>query len=341
MAERRYNVAVVGCTGVVGETLLSILAERDFPVAEIYPLASARSAGGQVEFKGRPVQVMDLAEFDFAQADLALFSAGGEVSAEYAPQAAAAGCIVVDNTSYFRMDPEVPLIVPEVNPEAAAGYRTRKVVANPNCSTIQMVLVLKPIAEAAGLRRVVVSSYQATSGSGKAAIEELARQTRALFNQEEVEKKVYSKQIAFNCLPLIGDVQDDGYTKEEIKMVKETRKILADPELRLLATAVRVPVFYGHSEAIMVETEERFSPAEARTLLQESPGIEVLDEPEADRYPTPFEITGTDPVYVGRIRVDPSQENSLNLWVVADNVRKGAALNTVQIAELLIREYGV
>lgn len=334
---RDWRVAVVGATGAVGETVLAILAERDFPVAEVHALASERSAGEFVDFGGRQVRVTDVAEFDFASVDLALFAAGGGVAAEQAPRAVEAGCWVVDNSSHFRLDPQVPLVVPEVNPEALRGFEQGGLVANPNCSTIQMVAALKPLADAAGLAHVNVATYQAVSGSGSEGVEELAAQTRGLFNQQPVEPSVYPRTIAFNCLPHIDAFQDNGYTGEEMKMIRETQKILDSPELGVNATTVRVPVFYGHAEAVTVETERPLSAQEARRFLAEAPGVEVMDDPVAEVYPTPFETAGTDPVYVGRLREDLSRANSLNLWVVADNIRKGAALNAVQIAEHLYR----
>ncbi|RMD79533.1 MAG: aspartate-semialdehyde dehydrogenase [Gammaproteobacteria bacterium] len=339
MSERSYDVAVVGATGAVGETMLEVLAERDFPVGELYPLASARSAGAEVTFKGRRLRVQDLATFDFAKVQIALFSAGGAVSAEHAPRAAAAGAVVIDNTSHFRYEPDVPLVVPEVNPHAAAGWRQRGIIANPNCSTIQMVVALKPLHDAAGIERINVCTYQAVSGTGKAAIEELATQTAQLLNGKPIEPRVYPKQIAFNCLPHIDVFLDNGYTKEEMKMVWETQKILEDPSIRVNPTAVRVPVFYGHSEAVHIETREKLGAEEARRLLEQAPGVVVLDRREPGGYPTAVtEAAGKDPVFVGRIREDLSHPRGLDLWIVADNVRKGAALNSVQIAELLVRE---
>ncbi len=337
--QKTYNVAVVGATGAVGTEMLRILEERDFPVAEVRPLASARSAGSTVRFRGDAVKVQELTPESFGGIDIALFSAGGSVSARFAPAAVEAGAVVVDNTSHFRMEPDVPLVVPEVNPHAIAGYRERGIIANPNCSTIQMVVVLKPLHDAARVRRVVVSTYQAVSGTGKRAIEELERQTRELLNFRQPTREVYPHTIAFNCLPHIDVFLDNGYTKEEMKMVNETRKILEDPSVRVTATAVRVPVFYGHSEAVNVELERPLSAAEARSLLERAPGVVVVDDPEEARYPLAQDAAGKDPVFVGRIREDPSVDHGLDLWVVADNVRKGAALNAVQIAEILVREY--
>ena len=337
---RRFNVAVVGSTGAVGETMLSILAERDFPVDKVYPLASGRSAGKTVVFKGKVLTVADTAGFDFSQVDIGLFSAGASVSAQYAPKAAAAGCVVIDNTSQFRYDEDIPLVVPEVNPQAIGGYRSRGIIANPNCSTIQMVVALKPIQDAVGLERINVATYQAVSGTGKEAIEELAQQTAQLLNGRPVEPHVYPRQIAFNVLPQIDVFLDNGYTKEEMKMVWETRKIMGDPDLQVNPTAVRVPVFYGHSEAIHIETREKISAERARSLLKDFPGVAVIDECKDGGYPTAVtEAAGSDSVFVGRIREDISHPRGLDLWVVSDNVRKGAALNSIQIAERLIREY--
>ncbi len=337
---RPYNVAVVGATGAVGEAMLDILAERDFPAARVDALASQRSAGTEVAFGQRSLEVQDLAQFDFADTDIALFSAGGSISAEHAPRAAAAGAVVIDNTSHFRNDPDIPLVVPEVNAHAIAGYTQRGIIANPNCSTIQMVVALKPLDDAAGLERVNVATYQAVSGTGKEAVDELAQQTANLMNGRPIEPSVYPKQIAFNALPHLDSFQDNGYTREEMKMVWETRKILERDGLAVNPTTVRIPVFYGHSEAVHIETEHKLSADAARELLQESEGIEVLDRREAGGYPTAVtEASGTDPVYVGRIREDISHARGLDLWVVADNLRKGAALNSVQIAERLIKEY--
>ncbi len=337
---KTYDVAVVGATGAVGEVMLSILAERDFPVGNVYPLASARSAGGTVRFKDRDLVIQDLADFDFSQAQIGLFSAGGSISAEHAPRAAAAGCVVVDNTSHFRYDDDIPLVVPEVNPHAIAGYKTRGIIANPNCSTIQMLVALKPLHDAAGIERINVATYQAVSGSGKPAIDELTRQTTRWMEGGDLECEVYPKPIAFNCLPHIDDFQQNGYTKEEMKMVWETVKILEDDSVRVNPTAVRVPVVYGHSEAVHIETREKLTAERATELLRNAPGVTVLDDRTPGGYPTALtEGAGTDPVYVGRIREDISHPRGLDLWVVADNVRKGAALNSVQIAELLIRDH--
>ncbi|MHB1099857.1 MAG: aspartate-semialdehyde dehydrogenase [Burkholderiales bacterium] len=337
---KKYDVAVLGATGAVGETMLSILEERKFPVGEIYPLASSRSAGSKVRFNGRDVTVLDVADFDFSKAKIGLFSAGGSVSAEYAPRAAAAGCVVIDNTAHFRYEDDIPLVVPEVNPHAISRYKNRGIIANPNCSTIQMLVALKPIHDAVGIERINVATYQAVSGTGKEAIEELANQTTALFSHKDVVCEVYPKRIAFNVLPHIDVFLDNGYTKEEMKMVWETRKIMEDDSIRVNPTAVRVPVFYGHSEAIHIETRKKISAGEATELLKKSPGIVVMDERKPGGYPTPaIDAAGRDPVFVGRIREDISHPMGLDLWVVSDNVRKGAALNSVQIAEILIEKY--
>ena len=335
-----YDVCIVGATGAVGETIVKVLEELDFPVGNLYPLASSRSAGKKMAFKGSYYEILDLETFDFSRAQIGLFSAGASISAEYAPKAAAAGCVVVDNTSEFRMDPDVPLVVPEVNPHAVAGYTKKGIIANPNCSTIQMMVALEPIRRAVGLERINVATYQAVSGSGKEAIEELATQTANLLNMKEVKCDVYPKQIAFNCLPHIDVFMDNGYTKEEMKMVNETKKIMEDDSILVNPTAVRVPVFYGHSEAVHIETKEKITAEEATKLLSEFDGIEVLDERNDGGYPTAVtEAADTNPVYVGRIREDISHPRGLNMWVVADNVRKGAATNTVQIAQLLIEKY--
>ncbi len=338
---KKYNVAVVGATGAVGETMLQILEQRNFPVDQIFPLASSRSAGSTVTFRGQEIVVQDLATFDFSQTPIGLFSAGGDVSAIYAPKAAAAGCVVIDNTAHFRYDDDIPLVVPEVNPHRIADYKTRGIIANPNCSTIQMLVALKPIQDAVGIARINVATYQAVSGTGKDAIEELARQSAELLSgHAPVESHVYPKQIAFNVLPHIDVFLDNGYTKEEMKMVWETKKIMEDNSIEVNPTAVRVPVFYGHSEAVHIETRQKITADEARALLEKAPGIVVYDDRKPGGYPTPaLEAVGTDPTFVGRIREDISHPNGLNLWVVSDNVRKGAALNSVQIAEILIEKY--
>jgi len=337
---KQYDVAVVGATGAVGETILKVLQERNFPVRNLYPLASSRSAGKKVSFNGEWVEVLDLETFDFSQAQIGLFSPGASVSRIYAPKAAEAGCVVVDNTSEFRYEEDIPLVVPEVNPGAVAGYTQRGIIANPNCSTIQMLVALKPIYDAVGIRRINVATYQAVSGSGKEAIDELATQTANLLNMKPVESKVYPKQIAFNVIPQIDVFMDNGYTKEEMKMVWETKKIMGDDQIQVNPTTVRVPVFYGHSEAVHIETDRKITASEAKQLFVEAEGIVLIDEQVDGGYPTAVtDAADTDPVYVGRVREDISTENGLNLWVVADNVRKGAATNTVQIAELLIRDY--
>ena len=338
MTTKNFRVAIVGATGAVGETLIEILAERNFPVSELVPLASERSAGGKVQFNGAHLTVRDLATFDFAGVDIAFFSAGGKVSAEHAPRAAAVGAIVIDNTSQFRYDDDVPLVVAEVNPHAMKN-RPRGIVANPNCSTMQLLAVLAPIHRAVGIERIVVATYQSVSGAGRSGLEELGRQTAQLLNFQKTEQKKFPVQIAFNLIPQIDDFQDNGYTKEEMKVVWESRKILEAPDLRVAATAVRVPVFYGHSEAVTIETRDKMTPEQARALLKKAPGVEVVDQRKAGGYPTPVtHAAGKDPVYVGRIREDLSHDRGLMLWIVADNIRKGAALNAVQLAELFAAE---
>ena len=337
---KAVDVAVVGATGAVGEAMIEILEQRNFPVRKLYPLASSRSAGKTIRFQGKSIQIEDLAEFDFSQVQIGLFSAGGSVSAEYAPVAAAAGCIVVDNTSHFRRDDDIPLVVPEVNPHAIGQYTQRGIIANPNCSTIQMLVALKPIYDAVGIERINVATYQAVSGTGKEAIEELAKQTAQLLNGKAIETEVYPKQIAFNALPHIDTFQDNGYTREEMKMVWETQKIFEDETIVVNPTCVRIPVFFGHSEAVHIETRDKITAEQARELLQAAPGVTVLDAHEDGGYPTAVtESAGQDPVFVGRIREDISHPRGLNLWIVADNVRKGAALNSVQIAEYLVSDY--
>jgi aspartate-semialdehyde dehydrogenase len=316
------------------------LHQRQFPVGKVYALASERSAGSRVSFGNKSLVVEDLATFDFSKVQVGLFSPGASVSAEYAPKAAAAGCVVVDNTSQFRYEKDIPLVVPEVNPDAVADYKKRGIIANPNCSTIQMMVALKPIYDAVGITRINVCTYQAVSGSGKPAMDELAKQTADLLNGRPVEASVYPKQIAFNVLPHIDVFQENGYTKEEMKMVWETRKIMGDDSIQVNPTAVRVPVFFGHSEAIHIETRDKITAEKATELLKTAPGIVVLDDRNDGGYPTAVtEASGNDPVYVSRIREDISHEKGLNLWVVADNVRKGAALNSVQIAEVLVDKY--
>ncbi len=337
---KTFDVAVVGATGAVGETMLSILAERNFPVGKVYALASSRSVGKRVEFGDKMLVVSDLAEFDFSKVQIGLFSAGASLSEKYAPIAAAAGCVVIDNTSQFRYDEEIPLVVPEVNPHAIAGYKKHGIIANPNCSTIQMLVALKPIYDAVGITRINVATYQAVSGTGKEAISELANQTAALLNGQPAKCEVYPKQIAFNALPQIDVFMDNGYTKEEMKMVWETRKIFEDEAIMVNPTAVRVPVFYGHSEAVHIETRDKISVERVFELLSAADGVTVLDEHKDGGYPTAVtEGVNSDPVYVGRIREDISHEKGVDMWVVSDNVRKGAALNSVQIAEILIKEY--
>ena len=338
---KEYDVAVVGATGAVGETMLSILEQRNFPIRNIYPLASERSAGKKIQFRGRNVTIQNLAEFDFSQVQIGLFSAGGSISEEFAPKAAEAGCVVIDNTSHFRQAENVPLVIPEVNAERIADYRNRGIIANPNCSTIQMVVALKPLHDFATLERINVATYQAVSGSGASAIRELADQSARLLNGQEIQKpEAYPKQIAFNALPHIDVFLDNGYTKEEMKMVWETQKILGEPDIRINPTAARVPVFFGHSEAVHIETRDKLTAAKATELLRAAPGVSVLDTREAGGYATAVtEAANTDDVYVSRIREDISHDNGLDFWVVADNVRKGAALNSVQIAEKLIETY--
>lgn len=337
---KTYDVAVVGATGAVGETMISILEERNFPVGKVYALASERSAGKRIPFKGGSLVVEDLATFDFSKVQIGLFSPGASVSAEYAPKAAAAGCVVIDNTSQFRYDDDIPLVVPEVNPEKVADYKNRGIIANPNCSTIQMLVALKPIYDAVGITRINVATYQAVSGTGKEAIEELATQTANLLNTKPVKASVYPKQIAFNVLPQIDVFMDNGYTKEEMKMVWETRKIMGDESILVNPTAARVPVFFGHSEAVHIETKQKISAEQVRELLASAPGVTLVDERINGGYPTAVtESSGNDDVFVGRIREDISHPMGIDLWVVGDNVRKGAALNSVQIAEVLIRDY--
>ncbi|MDH5823447.1 aspartate-semialdehyde dehydrogenase [Luteimonas sp. RD2P54] len=335
---RRFKVAVVGATGAVGEAMLSILAERKFPVSELVALASERSAGGSVDWGNDEVLVRDLAGFDPAGVEIALFSAGGSVSKEYAPKFAAAGAVVIDNSSAFRYDDEVPLVVSEVNPEAAKR-RPRGIIANPNCSTMQMLVALAPIHREAGIVRINVATYQSVSGAGRAAMEELGRQTGALLNFQDADPQRFPVQIAFNLIPQIDEFMDNGFTREEMKLVWETRKILGDASIQVNPTAVRVPVFYGHSEAVHIETRDKIGAARARELLAAAPGVEVVDDPVAGGYPTPVtHASGRDAVYVGRIREDISHPRGLDLWIVSDNIRKGAALNAVQIAELVAAE---
>ena len=335
---QEFNVVVLGASGAVGQTMIEILEERNFPVANLYPLASSRSAGETVSFNGKQVEILDVDTFDWSTAQIGFFSAGGDVSAKWAPIAAEHGCVVIDNTSHFRYDIDVPLVVPEVNPQAIADFRNRNIIANPNCSTIQMLVALKPIYDAFGISRINVATYQSVSGSGKQAIEELAGQTAKLLQGLPAENKVYPKQIAFNVLPQIDVFMDNGYTKEEMKMVWETQKIFGDHDIVVNPTAVRVPVFYGHSEAVHLETRQPVEAEEVKAVLRDAEGI-VLFENDED-YPTVVtDSAGTDPVFVGRVRKDISHDYGINLWVTADNIRKGAALNSVQIAEGLIRDY--
>ncbi len=332
---RKFSVAVAGATGAVGNQMIACLEERDFPVGNIRLLASDRSRGRTLKFKGKdhPVEVMD--ENSFKGVEIALFSAGGGTSQRFAPIAAAAGAVVVDNSSAWRMDPDVPLVVPEVNPHAVAGYTKKGIIANPNCSTIQMVVALCPIHKKAGIKRIVVSTYQAVSGTGQKAIVELTEQMKAWAAGAPMEHKVYPHRIAFNCLPHIDVFGANGYTKEEMKMVNETRKILEDHDIAVTATTVRVPVFYSHSESVNIETREKITPAEVRKLLATAPGVKVVDDPQNAVYPLAIDAAGQDLTYVGRIREDESIDNGINMWVVADNIRKGAATNAVQIAEIL------
>ncbi len=334
-----YKVAVVGATGAVGREILTTLSEREFPADDVVALASERSVGTRVSFgEDEELKVQELSTFDFKGSEIVLSSPGAKISAEHAPRAARAGAVVIDNTSHFRMDPDVPLVVPEVNPDAIAGYERRHIIANPNCSTIQMVVALKPLHDLARIKRVVVATYQAVSGSGKAAMDELFNQTRGVFVNQTAKPQVFPKQIAFNAIPHCDVFMEDGSTKEEWKMMVETKKIL-DPAIKLSATCVRVPVFIGHAEAINVEFESPISEEEAREALREAPGITLIDHRYDEGYVTPAECAGEDPVFVSRVRTDPTVENGLSLWVVADNLRKGAALNAVQIAEHLVADY--
>ena len=333
-----FRVAVLGATGLVGQQMIEILQQRDFPVAQLYPLASARSVGATVSFKGEDVEVIDAETFDWSEADIGFFSAGGEISKVFAPKAAEAGCVVIDNTSEFRYQPDIPLVGPEVNGWALADFRNRNIIANPNCSTIQMMVALKPLHDAVGIERINVATYQSVSGAGKEAMEELAKQTAELLNAKEPTVSQFSRQIAFNCIPQIDVFQDNDYTKEEMKMVWETQKILNDQSIRVNPTAVRVPVFFGHAEAIHIETRQPITAEYAKDLLREAPGVTLCE----DRQDFPTQVgdaAGKDDVFVGRIREDISHPQGLNLWVVSDNIRKGAATNSIQIAELLIKEY--
>lgn len=334
----KLKVAVLGATGLVGKQILEILEQRDFPIEKLTPLASQRSAGTEIEFKGEQIEVLDAETFDWSQADLAFFSAGGAISERYAQQAADEGCVVIDNTSFFRYEPDIPLVVPEVNGEILADFRTRNIIANPNCSTIQMVVALKPIYDAFGIERINVATYQSVSGAGASGVEALAAQTAALLNGKPVEGDTFSRQIAFNCIPQIDSFLENDYTKEEMKMVWETQKIFADTEIGVNATAVRVPVFFGHAEAIHLELKQPADAESVKSLLRETPSVVLLENNED--FPTQVgEATGSDAVYVGRVREDISHPRGMNLWVVADNVRKGAATNSVQIAEYLVQHF--
>jgi len=339
MAKRSYAVAVAGATGAVGLEMIKTLEQRQFPVKSLKLLASERSVGRELNFRGEKIKVEKLNHDSFKGIEIALFSAGAARSLEFAPAAAAAGAVVIDNSSAFRMDPDVPLVVPEVNPHAIAQYKNKGIIANPNCSTIQMVVVLKPIHDVAKIKRVVVSTYQSVSGTGLKAIDELLQQTKAILNSQEVTKKVYPHQIAFNCLPHIDSFLDNGYTKEEMKMVNETQKIMEDPQIRVTATTVRVPVLYAHSESVNIETEKKITPQEVREILAKAPGVVVVDNPRQNEYPLAIYAAGRDETFVGRIREDESIAKGINMWIVADNIRKGAALNAVQIAEILIAQY--
>ena len=331
------KVAIVGATGNVGREMLDILVERDFPIDEVFALASSRSKGDAVQFGNKELIVEDLSEFDFSNADIALFSAGGKISGEFAPLAAEKNCVVIDNSSRFRMDPDVPLIVPEVNREAIANYEKTKIIANPNCSTIQMVVALKPLHDLVTIKRVVVSSYQSTSGAVKAAMDELFEQIKGIYSNNLIEPKIFQKQISFNVIPQIGPFVSSGYTEEEEKMINETKKIL-DNDIKVSATCVRVPTFIGHAESVNIEFENYISSEEASKVLAEAPGC-LVDLDDKESYATPIDCAGNDHTYISRIRNDDSVENGLNLWVVSDNLRKGAALNTIQIAEILEKNY--
>ncbi len=336
---KEVNVAVVGATGAVGNEMVKVLEERRFPVNEIRLLASKRSVGKKISFNGNEVKVEELTEDSFKGVQISLFSAGASVSKKFAPIAAKSGCVVIDNSSAFRMEADIPLVVPEVNPHAIAQYKNRGIIANPNCSTIQMVVALKPIHDVSKIKRVVVATYQAVSGTGKKAIEELSSQTQAIFNFKDIVCNVYPHQIAFNCLPHIDVFLENGYTKEEMKMYYETKKIMEDEDIEVTATCVRVPVFYGHSEAINIELEKKLTADEVRKILSNAPGIKVVDNPDNNEYPLAIYAAGRDEVFVGRIREDVSKENCIEMWVVSDNIRKGAALNAVQIAEVLLERY--
>ncbi|WP_299269089.1 aspartate-semialdehyde dehydrogenase [uncultured Psychrosphaera sp.] len=338
MSEQKYNVAILGATGLVGQNLIEILEQRNFPVGELFPLASARSAGSTIKFKGKDVEVLNVDDFDWTKAHIGLFSAGGDVSAKYAPIAAEQGCVVIDNTSHFRYEPDIPLVIPEVNPQAVADFRNRNIIANPNCSTIQMLVALKPIHDAYGIDRINVCTYQSVSGAGKSAVDELVGQTAQLMNGRPVESKIFPMQMAFNVIPQIDVFEDNGYTKEEMKMVWETHKIFGDDSIGVNPTAVRVPVFYGHAEAIHLELRQPVTADDIKNVLEQAPGVTLM--PDSTDYPTQVtHASGQDTTFVGRVREDISHPNGINLWVVADNIRKGAATNSIQIAEVLIADY--
>lgn len=339
MAEKSYNVAVGGATGLVGSQMLTCLEESNFPIKSIKMLASHRSVGKKLTFKGESFPVEEMTEESFKDVDIAFFSAGSGASKKFAPIAAQDGCVVIDNSKTWRMDPDIPLVVPEVNPHAVAGYSKKGIIANPNCSTIQMVVALAPIHKKARIKRIVVSTYQAVSGTGTAAIAELLSQSRAVLDGAPVERKVYPHRIAFNCLPHIGSFLENGYTDEEMKMVNETRKIMEDDTIAVSATTIRVPVIYGHSESVNIETVNPISPEEVRALLRNAPGVKVVDDPSANLYPLAIDAAGQDTTLVGRIRKDTSVPNGIDMWIVADNIRKGAATNAIQIGEILIRDY--
>jgi len=339
MNEKKVNVAIAGATGAVGNQMIQCLDERNFPMKSLKLLASERSSGRKIRFRGDELTVETMTKDSFKGVDVAIFSAGGGPSKTYAPAAAEAGCVVVDNSSAWRMDPEIPLVVPEANPQAVAGYKNKGIIANPNCSTIQMIVPLVILHRDYGIKRIVVSTYQAVSGSGKKAVDELHDQTRAILNFLDYKASVYPHQISFNALPHIDVFLDNGYTKEEMKMVNETRKILDDPNIGVTATTVRIPVFYGHSESVNVETKKHISAADYRELLTKQPGIKVVDDPSRNEYPLAIDAAGQDLTLVGRIRDDESIENGINMWIVADNIRKGAATNAVQIAEILVKDF--
>ena len=340
MMTTKYNVAIVGVSSVVGEAVLTLLAERDFPLGTLYALDATGIDAGRVEFRDGYVSVRNVADFDFSQAQLAFFCAGEELAAQYVPRAAAAGCVVIDDSAQFRFEEDVPLVVPEVNAEAISQYRRRGIIANPNSCVTLLLVALKGIYDAAGIERINVVTFQAVSGTGKMAMDELAAQTMSIFNMKGVSSKVYPKQIAFNVLPVVGEVLDNGYTREEMKMVWETRKILADETVQVNASCVRVPVFFGHSQAAHIETRDKITAAAARRLLEKSPGVKLVDRRKTGAFPTAVtEAVGEDAVFVGRVREDLSHPRGLDLWIVADNVRKGAALNSIQIAEILVKDY--